>query len=172
MTAPAEPILFQAICTPPRSLTRRSYRVFALLLAGCSVALAALFLLMGAWPVLPFLGVEVGFALGLVAMHARGAERCSELVLLVPGRLSIARTDPRGRRQETILDPYWARLTHREDPGHAGTLMVESRGQVVEIGRDLTAEEKSALHDALQGALVRARRPDFDNTALNAPDPA
>ena len=166
MTAPAEPILFQAVCTPPRSLSRRGFRVFAVLLGVVSATVGLLFLAIGAWPVLPFLGLEVAFALGMLALHARGAARRAELLLLVPGRLCIARTDARGRREEIVLDPYWARLTHREDPGHAGTLLVESRGRVVEIGRDLGAEDKASLHQALHGALARARRPDFDNAQL------
>jgi uncharacterized membrane protein len=157
MTAPAEPILFQAVCTPPRSLTPRGFRVFALLLGGFSLALGVLFLAMGAWLVLPFLGAEVAFALALVALHARGAARRSELLLLVPGRLTVARTDARGRREEIVLDPYWARLTHREDPGNAGSLVLESRGRVVEIGRDLAAEDKASLHAALRDALAQAR---------------
>ena len=47
-----------------------------------------------------------------------------------------------------------------------GVLRLVSRGRVVEIGRDLAAEEKAALHHALAGALARARRPDFDNPQL------
>lgn len=160
MTAPAEPVLFQAVCTPPRSLTRRGFRAFAVLLGLGSAAVGGLFLAIGAWPVLPFLGAEVAFALGMLAMHARGSARRAELLLLVPGRLSIARTDARGRREEIVLDPYWARLTHHEDPGHAGTLLLESRGRQVEIGRDLSAGDKASLHEALKGALVRARLPD------------
>jgi uncharacterized membrane protein len=169
MTAPAEPVLFQAICTPSRSLTRRGYRVFALLLGLLSGVVGVLFALLGAWPVLPFLGAEVAFALGLVALHVRGAARAAELVLLVPGRLSVTRTDARGRREAVVLDPYWARVTFEEDPGSAGSLRIESRGQVVEIGRDLAAAEKAALQEALDGALARARRPDFDNPQLRGP---
>lgn len=166
MAAPAEPILFQAVCTPPRSLTPGAFRVFALLLALFAALTGGLFLLIGAWPILPFLGLEVGFALALVAMHARGAARSSEVLLLTPGRLSIARTDSRGRRRETVLDPYWARLTYIEDPAHAGVLRVESRGRSIEIARDLPAEDKASLHAALADALRRARRPDFDNPQL------
>jgi uncharacterized membrane protein len=166
MSAPAAPVLFQAVVTPPRSLSRRGFRIFAILLALFSAALAVLFALMGAWPVVPFLGAEVAFALGMVALHARGAARSAEWVMLVPGRLTVARTDTRGRREELVLDPYWARLRLREEPGRAGTLLVESRGTVTEIGRDLTAEEKAALRDALEAALAAARRPDFDNPQL------
>lgn len=166
MTAPADPVLFQAVCTPARSLSPRGFRIFALLLGAISAAVGLLFAVIGAWPVLPFLGLEVAFALGMLALHARGSARRAELLLLVPGRLSVTRTDSRGRREEIVLDPYWARVTHRAEPGRAGTLVVESRGQVVEIGRDLTAEDKVSLQDALHQALVQARRPDFDNAQL------
>ena len=166
MAPPADTVLFQAVCTPPRSFSPRGFRVLALLLALFGGLTATLFLLLGAWPILPFLGAEVGFALALVALHARGAARAAEILLLTPGRLSIARTDARGRQEEVVLDPYWARLTYEENPAHAGVLRLVSRGRVVEIGRDLAADEKAALHRALAGALARARRPDFDNPQL------
>jgi uncharacterized membrane protein len=166
MAAPAEPILFEAVCTPPRSFTPRAFRVLALLLAGFGGLTAMLFLALGAWPILPFLGLEVGFALAVVALHGRGSARMMEVVVLTPGALSIARTDARGRREEVALDPYWARLDYAENPAHAGVLRVVSRGRTVEIGRHLTAEEKQALHRALAAALARARRPDFDNPQL------
>ena len=166
MAAPAEPVLFQAVCTPPRSFTAAGFRLLALLLLICGGLTGCLFLAIGAWPILPFIGVEVGFALALVALHARGAARSSEVLLLTPGRFTVVRTDARGRRQEVALDAYWARVTYQEDPAHAGVLRLTSRGRSVEIGRDLSAEEKAALHCALAGALARARRPDFDNPQL------
>lgn len=166
MAAPAEPVLFQAVCTPPRSLTRGGYRVFALLLGLFSLLTGALFLALGAWPILPFLGLEVGFALGLVALHARGAARAAEIVVLTPDRLTIRRMDARGRREEVALDAYWARIVLADRPGAAPVLRIESRGRVVEIGRDLVREEKASLRDALAEALARARDPRFDNPQL------
>lgn len=166
MAAPAEPILFEAVCTPPRSFSPRAFRVLALLLAVFGGLTAALFVALGAWPILPFLGLEVGFALALVALHGRWSARAMEVVVLTPGRLSISRTDARGRREEVALDAYWARVDYAENPAHAGVLRVISRGRSVEIGRDLAAEEKAALHRALTAALARARRPDFDNPQL------
>lgn len=166
MAVPAEPVLFQAVCTPPRSFTRAAFGAFALLLGGFAGLVAVMFLLLGAWPVLPFLGLEVGFALVLVTAHARGAARTMEVLLLTPGEFRVLRTDTRGRREEVVLDAYWARLVYRENPAHAGVLRLESRGRAVEIGRDLAAEEKMSLRDALAEALARARRPDFDNPQL------
>lgn len=166
MAAPADPVLFQAVCTPPQSLTQRGLRAFVLVLGAFAVLTGLLFTVIGAWPILPFLGGEVLFALALLAFHVRTAARCSEVLLLTPGRFAVTRTDRRGRRHELTLDPYWARLNYREDPGHAGVLRVESRGRGVEIGRDLSGEEKRSLRDALQAALAAARRPDFDNPQL------
>lgn len=166
MAAPAEPVLFQAVCTPPRSLTPAGYRALVLLLGAFAGVTGLLFFVLGAWPILPFLGGEVIFALGLVALHARHSARTSEILLLTPGRFAIIRTDRRGRREEVSLDPYWARLTYLEDPGHAGVLRIDSRGRSLEIGRDLAAGEKRSLHDALRDALSAARRPTFDNPQL------
>ncbi len=166
MAAPAEPVLFQAVCTPPRSFSPRAFRVLAGLLGVFGGMVALLFLVLGAWPVLPILGLEVAFVLALVALHARRSARTMEVVMLTPGRLSVTRTDARGRREEVRLDPYWARAVHQENPAHAGVLLVESRGQKVEIGRDLAAEEKAALARALAEALAAARRPEFDNPQL------
>lgn len=166
MSGSAEPILFEAVCTPPRSLTPRGFRVLAVLLGAGAALTGGLFWALGAWPILPFLGLEVGFALALVAVHAQGAARTSEVLLLTPGHLRILRTDSRGRQQEVVLDAYWARLTYLEHPAHAGVLRVESRGRSVEIGRDLPAADKVSLHAALAEALRRARRPDFDNPQL------
>ena len=65
-----------------------------------------------------------------------------------------------------MLDPYWARAVHCPHPANAGVLRIESRGCGVEVGRHLGAEEKASLHEALAGALARARRPDFGNPQL------
>lgn len=166
MAPPAETVLFQVVCTPPRSLSPRGFRALVALLGLFGGMTATMFLLLGAWPILPFLGVEVGFALALVAIHARGAARMAEIVVLTQDHLTITQIDARGRRRETVLDPYWARATYRADPAHAGVLRLESRGHSMEVGRHLGAEEKASLHNALAGALARARRPDFDNPQL------
>lgn len=171
MAAPAEaePVLFQAVCTPPRSLSPTGLRVLAAVLGGCAGVTALIFLLLGAWPMVPIMGGEVGFVLGMVALHMRRSARCMEVLLLTPARLSVTRMDGRGRWEETVLDPYWARVDLMAQPGRAGMLRLVSRGRRVEIGRDLGAEEKESLGEALQAALAKARRPDFDNPQLRDP---
>lgn len=162
MSASPEPILFEAVCTPPRSLTPRAFRVLAVLLVACAAVPAVLFLLLGAWPVLGFLGGEVALVLGLVALQARWARRVSETLVLTQGGLTISRIDHRGRRQTIRIDPYWVRLGR--DAGGRPALLQRDRSTA--IGLPLAEEEREALADALAAALTRWRRPDFDNPQL------
>jgi uncharacterized membrane protein len=162
MPASAGQILFEAVCTPPRSLTRRGFRALAVLLTALSSLPALLFLLLGAWPVLGFLGAEVVLMLTLVALHVRWSRRISETLVLTPEALTISRTDHRGRRRIIRIDPYWARLG-RDSGGRPAVLQ---RDQSTAIGLPLAEAEREALAEALGQALARWRRPDFDNPQL------
>jgi len=73
MTPPRETILFEAISTPPQSFTVRGFRVLAGLLILAAAIPAAVFFALGAWPVLPFIGLEVGAALAALLWHARAS---------------------------------------------------------------------------------------------------
>ncbi len=161
-----EPVLFEAILTPARSLGRRGMRVLSIALLGLSAATGGFFLMLGAWPVLGFSGVEAALVLGLLAMHRRWSQRAMEVLILTGDRLTIHRTDGRGRREEIAIDPYWARLRLEERPGRVSLLVLRQRGSEVEIGRLLGDEQKRNLAGALDDALRRLRQPVFDNPQL------
>ena len=166
MAPPQETILFEAISTPPQSFSARGFRVLAGLLILAALVPACVFFALGAWPVLPFIGLEVGAALAALLWHARASRRISEMVLLTDAGLSIRHVDHRGRVVRSVLDAYWAKVELDEAAPRAGRLLLKSRGRVLEIGRHLSTPEKTELADALRGALARARRPDFDNPQL------
>ena len=104
MAPPQETILFEAISTPPQSFTARGFRVLAALLVLAALVPACVFFALGAWPVLPFIGLEVGAALALLLWHARASRRVSEMVLLTDAGLSIRHVDHRGRVVRSVLD--------------------------------------------------------------------
>ncbi|MCA3376013.1 MAG: DUF2244 domain-containing protein, partial [Roseomonas sp.] len=110
MTPPRETILFEAISTPPQSFTVRGFRVLAGLLILAAAIPAGIFFALGAWPVLPFIGLEVGAALAALLWHARASRRISEMVLLTDAGLSIRHVDHRGRVVRSVLDAYWAKV--------------------------------------------------------------
>jgi uncharacterized membrane protein len=166
MPAQPEPVLFEAICTPPRSLGARGMRIVAGFILAVSAGIGLLFLALGAWPVIGFTGLEAGFVLGLLALHRRWSLRAVEVLVLTGDRLTIRRTNHQGRREVVSIDPYWAHLRLEERPGRVSLLVLRQRGGAVEIGRLLGDEQKRDLAGALGEALRRWRDPVFDNPQL------
>ena len=169
MSAGSETVLFEAVSTPPAGLSARGMRWLCGLAAGVAAVPAVLFAVVGAWPVLCFLGGEVVIVLGLVAAHRRWSRAAHETVLLTEGSLLVTRADGRGGRERAELEPYWARLDLEERAGTVPVLTAHARGRRVEIGRFLAAEEKRALAAALEAALRHYRSPRFDNPQLRNP---
>lgn len=166
MSGGAETILFEAISHPPAGLSARGMRWLAgMAVAGAGVP-ALLFTLLGAWPVLGFLGGEVVLVLGLVSLHRGWSRAAEEVVQLADGRLTVRRRDGRGGQEAADLDAYWARLEMEERPGAVPVLRAVARGRSVEMGRFLSAEEKQSMAEALDSALRHYRTPRFDNPQL------
>lgn len=116
------------------------------------------FVLLGAWPVAGFMGVDV--ALFYFAFRANfNAARAYEDVLVTPFELFFAKVSARGRRAEWRFNPAWVRL-EREEHEEFGTqkLALVSRGKSVEIAAFLGPNEKADLAKALSRALADARR--------------
>ena len=166
MSVPRDAILFEAVTTPPAPLSARGLRWLCALAAVAAAVPAVLFTLLGAWPVLGFLGVEVALVLGLVALHRRQSRAKVERIMLASGKLVIHRNDgPRGQ-ERVELDAYWTRLTLEEPPAGGAVLLARVRGHSVEIGRFLAPAEKRDLADALDAALRSYRNPVFENDVL------
>lgn len=150
---------------PHRSLDRRGRRLVAGALAVGIGAATAVFLLMGAWPMAGFSGLEI--VLALLALHLNARQgRGSEMLLLQGGMARIIRTDPRGRRSETALPLGFLRTELRERPGRVPGLFLHHRQQEVEIGTALGEDDKRSLAAALADAIRQAQAPRFDNPQL------
>jgi uncharacterized membrane protein len=164
--ARAEPVLFEATTTLPPGLTPRGLRIVAAGVVLASAAIGCLFAWLGAWPILGFVGAEAALVLGLLALHQRWTRRASETLTLAGGRLTIRRTDWRGRRETLAFEPYWTRLLLEERPGRACALLLRQHRMSVEIGASLGEAQRRDLAAALGDALRRYRTPDFDNPQL------
>jgi uncharacterized membrane protein len=120
---------------------------------------------LGAWPVLPFSVLEVGLVLLMLHLNTRQA-RASELILLSETELRIVRTDPSGKRRETVLPSGWLSVSLRERQGRVPSLVLSRHGRSEEIGQVLGERAKRDLAASLAGALHRTRNPVFDNPQL------
>jgi uncharacterized membrane protein len=166
MSGVSPTILFEAVSTPPAGLSRRGMRWLCIVLAALAAIPATLVVVLGAWPVLPFLGAEVLFGLGAVALHRRWRRGAVETVRLTADRLTVRRRDGRGGQEAFELEPYWARLELTESAGTGPVLRAHGRGRSVELGAFLAPEEKRSLYAALDAALRAYREPRFDNPQL------
>jgi uncharacterized membrane protein len=154
----AEPTLFSAIITPHRSLSGFG---FLLLMTGvCIVSFAAgiLFLLMGAWPVVGFFGLDVLLIYWAFRVNYRSALAYEE-VMVTPSELRVRKVSHRGKVAEWSLNPLWTRLD-RDTHAEFGVerLYLVTRGRKLPIAGFLSPPEKESFADALSAAIGEARR--------------
>ncbi len=154
----AQPKLFSALLTPHRSLSHTGFLVLMAFLSIVSFAAGFAFLLMGAWPVLGFFGLDVLVVYWAFRINFRHA-KATEEISVTPSELRVRRVSHRGHVVEWVLNPLWVRLdqkTHAEFG--IEKLYLVSRGRRISVARFLGADEKASFAKALSAALQAARR--------------
>lgn len=144
------------LLTPHRSLSRKGFLLIMWVIAGINLLGGTVFWLLGAWPVVGFMGLDVlliwwAFRANFAA--ARRAERIEvtdqELILqrLLPGRPPLESRFVRG----------WVRVELEEDREREliGRLYLNARHKRTEIGSFLSPAERKTLAGALKQALAR-----------------
>lgn len=141
------------IIRPNRSLSWRELLVFFYLSLSVSLLIALFFLLLGAWPILPFAGLEMLLLfLGLYYVAKRCSRDCEWITIREDGIETILFT---GRMKTSNSFPrQWAKLVMQdEDKWYASRLLIGSHGRYAEIGAQLSAQEKRELYLELSQAL-------------------
>ena len=155
---PAEPTLFSAIITPHRSLGSAGFLILMLFVCVISFVAGLVFLMVGAWPVLGFLGLDVLLIYWAFRINYRSAA-AYEQVTVTPSELTVRKVSHRGKVSEWIFNPLWVRLD-RESHEEFGLqrLFLVSRGRRLAIAGFLGPGEKESFAHALANALGEARR--------------
>ena len=150
--------LFSATLTPHRSLNRTGFLVVMAFVSVVSFAAGVAFLLMGAWPVVGFFGLDVLAIYWAFRVNFRRA-KASEEIRLTPSELHVRRISHRGHVVEFTFNPLWVQLDRKTHPEFGiERLYLVSRGRRIAIGSFLGAEEKESFSNALMAALQAARR--------------
>ena len=153
-----QPKLFSARLTPHRSLNRTGFLVLMVFVAAVSFAAGVAFLLMGAWPVFGFFGLDLLVIWWAFRINFRRAAAVEE-ISVTPSELRVRRVSHRGHVVEWVLNPLWVRLDQTGDPEFGiDRLYLVSRGRRVSIGSFLGPEEKASFAKALMVALLAAKR--------------
>ena len=153
-----QPELFSALLTPHRSLNRTGFLMLMGFLGTVSFAAGLAFLLMGAWPVFGFFGLDMLAIYWAFRVNFRNA-KATEEIRVTPFELRIRRVSHRGDVVEWVLNPLWVQLDQKI---HAEfgieKLYLVSKGRSISIARFLGADEKASFAKALTAALQAARR--------------
>jgi len=153
-----QPELFSALLTPHRSLNRTGFLVLMGFLSVVSFAAGLAFLLMGAWPVFGFFGLDVLVIYWAFRVNFRSAGATEDIVM-TPSELRVRRVSHRGHVMEWTLNPLWVQLEQTGDPEFGiERLYLVSRGRRLSIGHFLGPDEKESFSKALLVALQTAKR--------------
>lgn len=153
-----EPTLFSAVVRPHRSLGSLGFLIMMVAIGGVSFAAGMIFLLMGAWPVFGFFGLDVLLIYWAFRVNYRAAA-AYEKVTVTPSELKLQKVSHRGQISEWTLNPVWVRLdrvTHEEFG--IEQLFLVSRGRRLPIASFLGPREKESFARALGAAISEAKR--------------
>ena len=150
--------VFDATITPHRSLGQQGFRIVMTLVCLASVVSSIPFVVLGAWPVAGFFGIDVlalFIAFHVNFRHARAFER----IVVTPLEILLRKVSHHGREKVWRSNPAWTRLERQtdEDYGLLGLTLV-SRGRSVAVAAALSPQERASFADALGTALASARR--------------
>jgi uncharacterized membrane protein len=127
-----------------------------LAIGGASFVTGMVFLIMGAWPVTGFFGLDVLLIYIAFKLNYRAA-RAYELVELTPNILTLKQVSASGETRAFEFNPYWVRVLFSERPDGRTNLKLASHGRELEIALSLNDEERRDFAQALQDALAAAR---------------
>jgi uncharacterized membrane protein len=153
-----EPTLFSAIVTPHRSLSGTGFLIVMAVVSVISFAAGTVFLLLGAWPVFGFFGLDVLLVYWAFRANYRAAAAYEE-VTVTASELRVRKVSHRGRVSEWTLNPLWVKLD-RETHEEFGieSLFLVSRGRRLPVASFLGPQEKESFAVALGAAIGEAKR--------------
>ena len=147
--------------TPHRSLNRTGFVIVMGFIGVVSFAAGLAFLLMGAWPVFGFFGLDVLAIWWAFRVNFRRA-KASEEILITPSELRLRRISHRGHVVEFVLNPLWVRLEQVVPRGirHRKPLSGLQRPQPGHRELSGTGRKSKFCQSLDGGAAGRPARPD------------
>ncbi len=157
-SAQAQPVVFDAILHPYRSLSPTGFYWLMGLLALAAVTLGLTFLAMGAWPIFGLYGLDILLVYLAFRANYRSASTQWERVKLTAGELTVDQHGPKqGQYHRSTFQPAWLRVDMDDPPEHHSQCVLTSHGRSLSVGCFLSPEERLDFAKALRAALARLR---------------
>jgi uncharacterized membrane protein len=141
---------------PHRSFSPRHFWWAVAGVAVVFLLMGVRFLLLGAWPILPFMVVD----LALLAWALRASYRsghASERLILDDRALVLEQASPLGARRRVALEPLAVRVELETFPDMRNRLWLKARERRVALGSFLSAPERVELAAVVEEGLARFR---------------
>lgn len=147
-------VVYSAVLRPHRSASLPAIRTLVLIIAIAWGGVGTTFALLGAWPVLPFIGVEL--LLLYIAMRwnlKTGNEQ--EAINLTPSALTVSRVDHWGKQTNTSFPPHWLQINIEPTVSDDNRLELRTHGRSLIIAQFLQPSERVELAYALRRELSK-----------------
>ena len=154
--ARSDPVHFERVLWPHRSLPPRGFRVLMLGLGLLSLAAGIIFVSVGAWPICGFFGLDVALLYLAFRISYRSA-RQRETLRLAGDQFTVERVGIYGERRQWRFRPFWLRVVIEERPDESNRLSLASHGRSVVIGDFLAPQVRRELAASLHDVLTRWR---------------
>lgn len=150
--------IFSAELRPHRSLGRAQFQYLMMFFCGAMFFISIPFFVLGAWPVLGFMGLDVLGFWWAFRVNFRDA-RAIESIKLTPLELAIDRISPKGARSEWRFNPMWVQVQKQEHEEYGlEKLLIVSRGKALEVAGFLGPDQKARFASDFIRALGEAKR--------------
>ena len=136
---------------PHRSLSKRSFAILLTILGVLALAIGLGFFLIGAWPVIGFMGLELLVLYVAFRLNYRDG-KASEQLLIHDKGLDLIRIAPSGKQTRTSFPSHWLRAELVPQKGRRKILALRHHHDSHEIGAFLPPAEKKSV-----GALINDR---------------
>ena len=150
-------VYLDAVLEPPRSLSTRGLNRVMLMLGAFSAVFSLGFLLMGAWPIAGFLGVEI-LALWLVFQWSFRAQTARTYVRVTADEVDVRKVDGWGRERRASMASHFARVEFDRTATGPNALRLATSRSAYPLGEFLTPRERETFARRLMQAISDARR--------------
>jgi len=134
-------IEYSALLTPHRSLSPQGFLIFMVLISFVCFTTGFVFMLMGAWPVMGFMGLDVVLVYWAFRRNYYDA-KIFETIKLSSNELILERVYPSGRRKSWMFNPFWVKVGLEEHSSGATKMQIKSHGKTLNFGQFLSDDER------------------------------
>ena len=150
-------VYLDAVLEPPRSLTTRGLNRVMLILGAFSAVFSLGFLLVGAWPVVGFLGAEI-LVLWLDFQRSFRAQTARTYVRVTADEVDVRKVDGWGRERRASMASHFARVEFDRTATGPNALRLATSRTAYPLGEFLTPRERETFARRLMQAISDARR--------------